>query len=57
MPRIRFTTEQIINKLRQEEVLISQGRTVSEVAKEPSISDHTYYRECESSAPQESYKN
>ena len=44
MPRIRFTTEQIINKLRQAEVLISQGRTVSAVAKELSVSEHTYYR-------------
>jgi putative transposase len=44
MPRIRFTTEHIINKLRQAEVLILQGRTVGEVAKELSISEHTYYR-------------
>lgn len=44
MPRIRFTTEQIINKLCQAEVLISQGRTVSKMAKELSISEHTYYR-------------
>jgi len=44
MPRIRFTTEQIINKLRRAEVLISQGRTVSSVVKELSISKHTYYR-------------
>ena len=44
MPRKRYTTEQIINKLRQAEVLISQGRSISEVAKELAISDHTYYR-------------
>ena len=44
MPRIRYSAEQIINKLRQAEVLISQGRTVSEAAKELEISDHTYYR-------------
>ena len=44
MPRKRYTTEQIINKLRQSEVLISQGRSISEVAKELAISDHTYYR-------------
>jgi putative transposase len=44
MPRIRFTTEQIINKLRQAKVLISQGRTVSAVAKELSVWEHTYYR-------------
>jgi len=44
MPRKRYTTEQIINKLRQAEVLLSQGRSIREVAKELAISDHTYYR-------------
>jgi putative transposase len=44
MPRQRYTTEQIINKLRTAEVLISQGRSIREVAKELRISDHTYYR-------------
>jgi putative transposase len=44
MPRQRYTTEQIINKLRKAEVLISQGRSIGEVAKELAISDHTYYR-------------
>jgi transposase-like protein len=44
MPRIRYKPEQIINKLRQAEVLLSQGSTVKEVAKELGISEHTYYR-------------
>ena len=44
MPRIRYTPEQIINKLRQAEVLVSQGNSVREVAKELEISEHTYYR-------------
>jgi transposase len=44
MPRQRYTTKQIINKLRTAEVLISQGRSIREVAKELRISDHTYYR-------------
>lgn len=44
MPRQRYTTEQIINKLRRAKVLISQGRSIREVAKELVISDHTYYR-------------
>jgi len=44
MPRQRYTTEQIINKLRQAEVLLSQGRSISKVVKELAISDHTYYR-------------
>jgi transposase-like protein len=44
MPRIRYTTEQIINKLRQAEVLVAQGHSVGEVAKELGVSEHTYYR-------------
>ena len=44
MPRQRYSTEQIINKLRQAEVLLSHGRSIREVAKELAISDHTYYR-------------
>jgi putative transposase len=44
MPRMRYTPEQIINKLRQAEVLVSQGRSVREIAKELGISEHTYYR-------------
>ena len=44
MPRQRYTTEQIINKLRTAEVLISQGRSICEVAKELRILDPTYYR-------------
>jgi putative transposase len=43
MPRQRYTTEQVINKLRQAEVLTSQGRSIREVAKELLISEHTYY--------------
>ena len=31
MPRKRFKTEEIIQKLREAEVLLSQGRNVSEV--------------------------
>jgi putative transposase len=44
MPRQRYTTEQIISKLRQAEVLLSQGRPIREVAKELTISDHIYFR-------------
>ncbi len=31
MPRKNFTTEQIISKLREVEVLLSQGKTVAEI--------------------------
>ena len=44
MPRVRYTAEQIINKLRQAEVLLAQSKALGEVAKELGISDHTYYR-------------
>jgi putative transposase len=44
MAKQTFTAEQIINKLREAEVLISQGKTIPEVAKALKISDVTYYR-------------
>ena len=40
----RHTPEQIINKLRQAEVEIANGATVSEAAKKIGVTDHTYYR-------------
>ena len=42
MPRRRYTTEQISNRLRKADVLISQGRSIGEVAKELAISEHAY---------------
>jgi putative transposase len=44
MPRKQFTSEQIISKLREAEVLLSQGLTVIEAAKKLEISEQTYYR-------------
>ena len=44
MPKKRHTAEQIIGKLRESEVLLSQGRTTSEVCKQVGISEQTYYR-------------
>jgi putative transposase len=44
MPGRRYTTEQIIGKLREAEVLLSQGQTVGQVSRGLGISDHTYYR-------------
>ena len=37
MPRKRFKTEQIIQKLREVEVLLSQGRNVSEAELDKTI--------------------
>ncbi len=44
MPRKRYTPEQIINSLREAEVLLSQGRTAAEAARHLSITEQTYYR-------------
>jgi putative transposase len=44
MPRKKFTTEQIISKLREAEVLVSQGKTVPEVCRAINVTDQTYYR-------------
>jgi transposase-like protein len=44
MKRKRYTVEQIIGKLREAEVLLSQGRTVKEVSRELGVTEQTYYR-------------
>ncbi|MBA7603674.1 IS3 family transposase ISDsp2 [subsurface metagenome] len=44
MGRKRFTAEQIINMLREAEVLLNQGSTVGEVCRKLGISEQTYYR-------------
>jgi len=44
MPRKRFTVEQIINHLREADVLLAQGRTVGEVCRRIGVSEQRYYR-------------
>ena len=44
MPRKSFTPEQIIAKLRQIEVLISQGQSVAGGCRAAEISEQSYYR-------------
>ena len=44
MVRKAFKPEQIINKLREAEVLISQGAAVGEASRKLGITDQTYYR-------------
>jgi putative transposase len=44
MPKKTFTPEQIVGKLRQIEVLVSQGKTVRQACKEAGITDQTFYR-------------
>ena len=40
----RYTTEQIIRKLREADVLLSQGKSAEEIARVLEISKQTYYR-------------
>jgi transposase-like protein len=44
MVRKAFKPEQIINKLREAEVLLSQGLTVGEVSRKLNVTEQTYYR-------------
>ena len=44
MARKRYTAEQIINHLREAEILVSQGKSIREVARQIGISEQTYYR-------------
>ena len=44
MSRKRFSAEEIVNKLRQADVLISQGRTITQACKQIGVTDQTYYR-------------
>jgi transposase-like protein len=44
MARKYYTTEQIISKLREAEVLISQGKTAAEASRAIGISEQSYYR-------------
>jgi len=44
MVRKGYTPEQIINKLREAEVMLSQGAAIAVISKKIGVSDHTYYR-------------
>ena len=44
MKRKVFTPEQIIGKLREAEVLLSQGQTVGAVSRKLGVTEQTYYR-------------
>ncbi len=44
MPRKRYSSEQIILKLREAEVLLSQGQTIQLACKALDISEQTVYR-------------
>ncbi len=44
MPKKRYNAEEIIHRLREADVLLSQGLNVSQVCKKIGIADQTYYR-------------
>jgi transposase-like protein len=42
--RKRFSAEEIIGKLREAEVVLSQGQSVGQVVRKLGVSEQTYYR-------------
>jgi hypothetical protein len=43
MAKKGYTPEQIINKLREAEILLSQRETIAVISKKIGVSAHTYY--------------
>ena len=53
MPREGHSPEQVLNKLRQVEVAVANGKSVGQAVHGIGVTDHTYYRwrrECRTSA-------
>jgi transposase-like protein len=44
MPRKGHSPEQVLNKLRQVEVAVADGKSVGRAVREIGVTDHTYYR-------------
>jgi len=44
MVRKTYTPEQIINRLREAEILLNQGTTVGEASRKIGVTEQTYYR-------------
>ena len=44
MPRKRFTSEQIIGKLREAEIRLGQGETLPDVCRNLAVSEQTFYQ-------------
>lgn len=44
MARKRYSAEEIVNKLREAEVLIAKGATVAQSCKQIGVTDQTYYK-------------
>jgi putative transposase len=44
MNRKRYSAEEIVNKLREADVLLAKGHTIAKMCKQVGIADFTYYR-------------
>jgi putative transposase len=44
MPRRKYTPEEIVAKLRQVDVLVSQGQHIADAVRQIGVSEVTYYR-------------
>jgi transposase-like protein len=44
MSKKRYSSEQIITKLREVEILLSKGSTIGEACKKIGVTEQTYYR-------------
>lgn len=44
MSRKRFKAEEVVNKLREADVLIAQRQTVAQACKQIGVTEQTYYR-------------
>ena len=44
MPKKRFTSEDIIHKLRAAEVMSAQGKTVAKISRQLGVTEQTYFR-------------
>jgi putative transposase len=44
MPKKRYTPEEIVAKLRQVDVLVSQGQNMADAIRQIGVSEVTYYR-------------
>lgn len=44
MPKQRTSTEEIVTKLREAEILLGKGQTVAEICRAMGVSEQTYYR-------------
>ena len=44
MAKRKYTSEEIIHKLREADVLLGQGRSIADACKQIGVTDRTYYR-------------